>query len=962
MKKLLLIAFTLLQVCKGLFIQAQQINIHRYNIEDGLVNNDIINIYQDSRGFIWFCTRGGLSRYDGSRFTNYTTNNGLTNDMINDIVEIAPQEFIVAQNLDGPRLLKNDRIVSLTQHSRLILNNFYRVNATRLLATTDSHGMAEWRNGNFRLVDTAHAKSIGKITVLNDSVWLLLEQEFYIQLATPLLQPLSPITYCGATTSFIDSRHRTWVGTSHGLRLLDPDITQGEPIRFLPLPSSFNLPMLREAHISDFMEDSRGNYWIGTLNGLVMVDKTGRSSLYTPQDGLPESSINCIKEDRQNNIWIGTTQGLAKLSLNNDLKVVALNQGPSRNTTVVILPLTDDRVRLFNKTGSIDLDLQTHKLINASPAESPGSLIHKLDKEELLIANGKKAKVYRSREGHTETINWPDKYFDFAVKIGQDNFLTSNGNKLYTVSNGNYEEKLIVGGKSAVYCLTIDKNNFIWAGTQIDGLFKINVNDRDNTPVLKIIDSFSNRLPDQHIRALFSDRENEIWIGTRYKGVVRLLELPNGQYEIQNYGTRQGLSSDFVLTINRDKKGNIWVGTMQGLDKLIPLENRYRVFNFGKTNKIFSSIFDIIFLENNYLLAASYHSLLHAADMQQDTLPPPPVYITKASAGSADSSFTTFEAPRLSNNKAQIYFEFSAPQFINEDFTEYSYRLLGNADTSWSRSGNSHSVYFASLRPGSYTFEVRALGFNGRWGEPAVYGFIVNTPFWQKAWFIAIMITSVGLLIYALYRYRIQQLIRLQKVRNRIATDLHDEIGSNLTNISILSSLSKKNLSEPQKAGEFLQRISEEVASSSQALDDIIWSVNSSHDTLEETVARMRRYAAELFDAANISYELHLDPAFEGKKLVMEQRRDIYLLYKEAVNNISKHAAAKLVSIQIVIEHNQLILCIKDDGKGFETNTVSNRHGLKGMKERVKKWKGTITIESDVDKGTSIQIRLPVSN
>src|SRR4030095_15347867 len=133
------------------------------------------------------------------------------------------------------------------------------------------------------------------------------------------------------------------------------------------------------------------------------------------------------------------------------------------------------------------------------------------------------------------------------------------------------------------------------------------------------------------------------------------------------------------------------------------------------------------------------------------------------------------------------------------------------------------------------------------------------------------------------------------------------------------------------------------------------------HDTLEETVARMRRYAAELFDAANISYDLQLDPAFEKTKLIMEQRRDIYLLYKEVVNNIFKHARAKQVMMKIAIEYNQLVLTIKDDGKGFETGKESARHGLKGMKERVKKWKGKIEIASASNEGVSIQIRLPVA-
>lgn len=225
----------------------------------------------------------------------------------------------------------------------------------------------------------------------------------------------------------------------------------------------------------------------------------------------------------------------------------------------------------------------------------------------------------------------------------------------------------------------------------------------------------------------------------------------------------------------------------------------------------------------------------------------------------------------------------------------------------------------------------------------------------------SLLVAFIAVLVIASIVLRIKRQKQLQSMRNSIATDLHDEIGSNLTNISILSRLSKNNLSQPEKANDFLQRISEEVASSSQALDDIIWSVNTDHDTLEETAARMRRYAAELFDAANISYDLQLDPAFEEKKLIMEQRRDLYLLYKEAVNNIFKHAEAKQVAIKIAIDQHQLILHIKDDGKGFETGKESDRHGLKGVKERVKKWKGEIEIESAINEGVSIRIRLPVA-
>ncbi len=941
-------------------MQAQQTNIRKYTIEDGLVNNDILNIYQDSQGFIWLCTRGGLSRYDGSRFTNFTPNNGLTNDMINAIIEIAPQEFIVAQNSEGPRRLKNGRMEPLTSAGNLTINKFYNSGDGRLLAATDYDGVAEWNKNKFRLLNPAY-KHVSKMAILSDTAWLLLKHEDFIQLMTTSLQPLSVPAAIFPTALFVDSGKHIWVGTIHGLRLLDPVISHGGSINFFPLPASFNLPILREGYISDFLEDSRGNYWVGTINGLVKIDKKGKSKIYNRDNGLPVSRVNCIMEDRENNIWIGTVQGLVKIALNNELRTIAINFDVSGNANAAILPLTQNRLRLFDGKNISGLDLDKGRLINNRLLNLSSYQMHKTGQKELLIINDNKAILFRTGQEGYETINWPAMLFNAVINISPHHYLGTDVNTLYSIANGRISKKLTTPFDGWIQCMAFDKRKILWAGNWQNGLYKISVTDLHDSLHLKLVDTIIDRLPDKHIRALYADRENELWIGTRYKGLLRLVELPGGNYKIQRYGTSEGLSSDFVAVINRDDKGNIWAGTMQGLDKLVPSGDGYRIFNFSRANKIFPNIFDIAFLDNDEFVATGYHSIIYGRDMQQDTLPPPPVYITKVSTGPADSAFALNTGSiRLSHTKAQIYFEFSASQFINEDFTKFSYRLLGSNDTNWNLSGKSHSVYFASLRPGNYSFEVRTMGFNGQWGKPAVYPFIVNTPFWQKGWFIALMIVMIGLLIYALYRYRIQQLIRLQKVRNRIATDLHDEIGANLTNISILSNLSRRNLPDPAKAEDFLQRISEEVSTSSQALDDIIWSVDSNNDTLEETVSRMRRYAAELFDAANISYELDLDPAFEEKKLAMEQRRDIYLLYKEAVNNISKHAGAKQVSIQIAIEHSQLFMRIKDDGKGFNTNAVSNRHGLKGMKERVKKWKGKIIVESGVGMGTKIEVSLPV--
>ncbi|TMI86494.1 MAG: hypothetical protein E6H06_20855, partial [Bacteroidetes bacterium] len=281
-------------------------------------------------------------------------------------------------------------------------------------------------------------------------------------------------------------------------------------------------------------------------------------------------------------------------------------------------------------------------------------------------------------------------------------------------------------------------------------------------------------------------------------------------------------------------------------------------------------------------------------------------------------------------------------------------------DTAWSHPSNSHSVQYASLEPGRYQFEVRMLGWNGSYGPITSFLFTVKPPYWKTWWFYSLIFVSVAIILYGFYRYRIRQLMKMQKMRNKIATDLHDDIGSTLTNISILSELGKKNLEQPQAAEKLLQRITEESVASQQALDDIIWSVNTSNDNMQELQARMRRYVAEVFESSNISCQVNFENTTEGGKLNMEQRRDLYLVFKECMNNIHKHASAKNIYIKIAVSNGILNMLIEDDGKGFNPNITTHRNGLKNLQTRVKKWNGGLKIDTATGKGTRIEIMMPV--
>jgi signal transduction histidine kinase len=317
---------------------------------------------------------------------------------------------------------------------------------------------------------------------------------------------------------------------------------------------------------------------------------------------------------------------------------------------------------------------------------------------------------------------------------------------------------------------------------------------------------------------------------------------------------------------------------------------------------------------------------------------------------------------KLTYNNNNINISFTSVNLINGAGNNYFYRLNGN-DKLWIDLGHQRQISFSNLAPGNYRFHVKAQTEDGTWSaNEAVASFSVATPFWKSGWFIFLIIIIAAVIVYAMYQYRVKQLLMLQQVRTRIATDLHDDIGSTLTNINILAELSKTHLQTPQKTNEFLTRISEEVNTSNQSLDDIVWTINTVNDSFDQIAARMRRYASEIFEATNIRCRIEFDESLAQKKLQMEQRRDVYLIFKEAVNNIYKHAAATEAEIILKSEKNNFSLMIKDNGKGFDMSVPTNRNGLKNIIARAKKWKGNCIVHSTAEAGTMITVIMPVAH
>lgn len=292
---------------------------------------------------------------------------------------------------------------------------------------------------------------------------------------------------------------------------------------------------------------------------------------------------------------------------------------------------------------------------------------------------------------------------------------------------------------------------------------------------------------------------------------------------------------------------------------------------------------------------------------------------------------------------------------LSNDKNVYQYQLKG-INKYWYDYQFQTNIYFYEIPGGQYSFQLRQKN-NPK--NLQIIKLNIRPNVWQKWWFLpsiyAIILLIIGSAFYFVFLYRLRQAVQMRQVRNHIAADLHDEIGATLSGIGILSSLAQKNLNESHPSYGLLGRINDDALSIGNTMDDIVWSINPKNDDLENIIARMSRYAAELFDAKDIDYQIIIPENLKDIKLTMEQRRDVYLIFKEAVNNLVKYSKCKNALVEIKVS-NQFELLIRDDGKGFNPLMETNRNGLKNMKNRAKDLSGNLEIKSEIGIGTSIKL------
>jgi signal transduction histidine kinase len=289
----------------------------------------------------------------------------------------------------------------------------------------------------------------------------------------------------------------------------------------------------------------------------------------------------------------------------------------------------------------------------------------------------------------------------------------------------------------------------------------------------------------------------------------------------------------------------------------------------------------------------------------------------------------------------------------------YQYRLEGS-NTEWSLPSEQRAITFANLAPGRYRFLVRAIASDDRSSAPAAVSFRVLPPVWQRWWFLALIFLAITFFLFALYRYRVAQLLEVERIRTRIATDLHDDIGAGLSRIAILSEVARHEAGELPPVGERLSVIARASRELVDSMSDIVWVINPERDQLRDLTQRMRRFASDVFTARDIQLHFRAPDADQHLKVGADVRRQIFLIFKEAVNNIARHSQATRAEITLKIESGRVVLTVTDNGRGFDLTEITDGNGLTNMRARARMMNGDLKVASTPGGETKINLTAPL--
>jgi signal transduction histidine kinase len=453
-------------------------------------------------------------------------------------------------------------------------------------------------------------------------------------------------------------------------------------------------------------------------------------------------------------------------------------------------------------------------------------------------------------------------------------------------------------------------------------------------------------------------------MGSSGGGVGRIDDAYAQRPRFVRYTTADGLASDHITSITGDRAGRIYIGMFSGIDRLDPTTGHVR--HYALPDALADSEVDVAFCDRRGTLwfgtVRGLASLIPPPDAPGT---PPTIFIGGLRVSGraypvSELGDTAIPAIALDPHQNTLQIDFFSISTVSP--VRYQYKLEG-ADRAWSDPTEQTSVTFASLSPGRYRFLVRAISADGLTSAaPASVVFHISSPVWQRWWFLMLAASVVAAAAYGLHRVRLARLLEIERVRTRIAIDLHDDIGSSLTQIAILSEVAERRMKEPDPAvAEPISRVSLISRELVDSMSEIVWAINPRNDRLRDLAARMRRFAADMLTSRKIALRFRSRDDEQDVPIDAELRRQVFLIFKEAVHNAVRHSGCTEVEVEIGVRNRRLVLRVADNGRGFDAGETADGHGVTSMRARARDMRGSLEIRSAPVHGTTVRVDVPLT-
>ena len=880
--------------------------------------NDAYTFCQDAEGVIWYCMRDGkLGRIIGTNAAPQSTEKDLGTGFVN-YVTTDPQ---------GRVWVGTEKKIGRWDGSRFLdetpTNGEAEVNAKYLFFTAT--------NGYWAFVNGAIRHAVDRQWVKTIDSWPDLVESY------------------GTEIGALEARNGdVWFRQlGHGLYCIGSDGTLSR------LTSTNGLPGDR---ITSFYEDREANIWVGIdRGGLVRLRKNEFQII--GNNGGKKSAVFTVCEDLHSNLWIGTVgDGLLRWKDGREEKT-SLLQGANPNSFFSAYP-----------------DPQGHLWLSCDRED-----LYVLDHGQILQNSNK---IHGVKSILVDASN--------RVWIGRRSELACLSNGVATdFGPGNGFER------GEVRALAEDQKGAIWIGTGNGIIFKFSQG------------AFSAFRPtearqDQAIWSILADDDGTVWAGTFRGGLLR---LKDGKFT--RFTMADGLPSDIICQILDDGLGRLWFGSHNGIffipKKSFDAFERHEIDSLRCTSYGLSDGLPTLECSGGYqpscwrdhagklwFATGKGVVVINPADMRSTPRAPavlvedflldgkPFGSTTTNRNQSSAAALTSGTAISVAPGRHQFDFQFTAPSFSAPDKVRFRYKLA-SFENEWVDGGSKRVAHYGPLPPGDYQFQVIASNGDGVWNQQAAIINLQQLPFfWQTWWFGLLVGAGAIAVISAIVRYvatrklerklaGLRQQRAIHDERERIAKDIHDDLGTGLTQILLQSSLARREAQGQLQTD--LSQISETAHNLVRGMDEIVWAINPENDTLDGLVTYVGKFVQEFLGAAKLRCRLELPAHLSSISVSAETRHHVFLGIKEALNNVVKHARATEVLVELKLHANEFVFLIKDNGAGFTLGTgaapnqerLSPGHGLGNLEKRMKKLGGSCRITSKPNEGTAIEFSVPAN-